>query len=117
MKIDSVPNKILSVLENESRLTINEIFERTKVPEHRKEYHRICIYRLLEAEKIAKDGKRAKEYLYSLKENVINQEKTTDNLVLLMIEAEIDSKEYGVDISEKEIQPSLKRLKESDKIG
>jgi len=53
----------------------------------------------------------------SLVDKPDNTEKTTDNLVLLMIEAEIDSKEYGIDISEKKIQLSLKRLRESDKIG
>ena len=119
MKNESIPSKVIDILTKESRLTINEIFEKSELPIERKEYLRLCVNRLSGAEnpKIAKDGKRAKEYLYSLKENVINQEKTTDNLVLLMIEAEIDSKEYGIDISEKEIQSSLKRLKESDKIG
>ena len=37
----------------------------------------------------------------ALTDNPVNIEKTTDNLVLLMIEAEIESKEYGIDISEK----------------
>lgn len=77
MKNESVPSKIIDVLENESRLTINEIFERTKVPEHRKGYHRLCIYRLLENKRIAKDGKSGKEYLYSL------TDRTTNNLELL----------------------------------
>ncbi len=72
MRKDSVPQKILNVLKKESRLTINEIFKRTTVPEHRKKYHRICIYRLLEAGKIAKDGKSGSEYLYSLADRAIN---------------------------------------------
>jgi len=77
MKIDSVPNKILEILKKESRLTINEIFERTKVPEHRKEYHRLCVNRLTDKKAIAKDGKNGKEYLNSL------TDRTTNNIELL----------------------------------
>lgn len=72
MENKSIPKKIIGILSGENRLTINEIFEKSKLPIERKEYLRLCVNRLLRAKnpQIAKDGKRAKEYLYSLRENI-----------------------------------------------
>lgn len=39
-----------------------------------------------------------------------------DKLVLLMVKARINSSEFGIDIKESEIEPSINRLKESGKI-
>lgn len=75
MEIKSIPKLIIDILSKENRLTINEIFEKSKLPEERKEYLRLCVWRL-ETNKnprISKDGKKVREYLYSLKENAINE--------------------------------------------
>ena len=74
MKNESIPSKIIDILTKESRLTINEIFEKSDLEIERKEYIRLCVNRLSGAEnpKIVKNGKSGKEYLYSLKENAIN---------------------------------------------
>ncbi len=70
----SIPERIIEVLETESKLTIKEIFKRLNEPNNILEYVRICIYRLLKSKspKIVKDGKKGKEYLYSLEKNAIN---------------------------------------------
>lgn len=72
MENKSIPKLIIEILSGENRLTINEIFEKSELPIERKEYLRLCVNRLSGAKspQIAKDGKRAKEYLYSLKENI-----------------------------------------------
>lgn len=74
MKNESIPSKIIDILTEQSRLTINEIFEKSELPIEKKGYLRLCVNRLSGAKnpKIAKDGKRAKEYLYSLKNEVTN---------------------------------------------
>jgi len=72
----SIPTRIIEVLETESKLTIKEIFERLNEPNNILEYVRICIYRLLKSKspRIVKDGKKGKEYLYSLRENANSPE-------------------------------------------
>ena len=44
-------------------------------------------------------------------------EQIADNLVNLMVKARLNSADYDVNISEKEISPSIKRLRESGKLG
>jgi len=85
MKNKSIPSKIMKILTKESRLTINEIFEKSELPIERKEYVRCCANRLLEAKRIAKDGKNGKEYLYSLKDNVINKFELLKRLHSVMV--------------------------------
>lgn len=55
-------------------------------PNDRIEYVRICIYRLLKSKspKIVKDGKKGKEYLYSLKENAETSDILLDQLYEIM---------------------------------
>jgi len=67
----SIPERIIEVLESESKLTIKDISERLNEPNDKLEYVRICVYRLLKSKspRIVKDGKKGKEYLYSLREN------------------------------------------------
>ena len=73
MEIESIPKLIIDILSKENRLTINEIFEKSRLPTERKEYLRLCVNRLSESKRIAKDGKRVREYLYQLKQNAINE--------------------------------------------
>jgi len=119
----TIKERIIEVLKHfEVGLTYNNLLEQYKVEygeeliwgyEHIK---RLREKNIIESYKSQNTKGKALTYrLIATEES--DSEKTTDNLVLLMIEAEIDSKEYGIDISEKEIQSSLKRLKESDKIG
>lgn len=116
----SIPERIIEVLETESKLTIKDISERLNESNDKLEYVRICIYRLLKSKspRIVKDGKKGKEYLYSLKENaeITIDNELTDKLVLLMIEAEINSEKYGINITENEIDLSIKRLQERGRI-
>ena len=102
MKNDSVPDKILNVLKKESRLTIKQIFTRTGVPEHRKEYHRLCIYRLLERELILKDGKVGNEYLYSLKKDAIAYNNPLYRTIIRKMIPEFIDKEISLDTTTRE---------------
>ena len=87
MENKSIPSKIIDVLTKKDRLTINQIFDKIfdKSELDKKEYLRCCINRLSADKrkdkdgnivklnpKIAKDGKIANEYLYSLKNKVTN---------------------------------------------
>jgi len=115
LEIESIPKLIIDILSKESRLTINEIFEKLELPKERKEYLRLCVNRLSADKrkdkdgnivkvnpKIAKDGKREKEYLYSLKNDVIDFKTITKGF-----------KEYNelfMDIS-KEKELSIAKLK------
>lgn len=108
----SIPERIIEVLETESKLTIKEIFERLNESIDKLEYVRICIYRLLKSKspKIVKDGKKGKEYLYSLKENAETSDILLDGLYEIMdgkMEFKKDlnkSEENLIDIIEKRRQ-------------
>lgn len=93
MKKESIPSKIIDILTKESRLTINEIFDKSEIAIERKEYLRCCVNRLSKAEKIAKDGKNGKEYLYSLINNIKELE---DTLILKKMIPEFIN--YGVNL-------------------
>ena len=77
-------------------------------PNDKLEYIRICIYRLLKSKspKIVKDGKKGKEYLYSLKENAETLDILLDELYDIMIKY----------MKPKEVLPKEK-LEFIDKIG
>lgn len=45
------------------------------------------------------------------------KEEAFDNLVLLMVKAGVNSEKLGIDITEEQIEPSIKRLTESGKLG
>lgn len=98
----SIPERIIEVLETESKLTIKEIFERLNEPNDKLEYVRICIYRLLKSKspKIVKDGKKGKEYLYSLRENA---EITLDTKIIKKMIPPFIENEIEIDIEQKEV--------------
>ncbi len=118
MEIKTIPEIVLEILSKKSRLTANQIFEESKLPEDKKQQLRLTLVRLEKhiSQKIVKDGMKGKQFLYSLKENAIDKEELIDNLVDLMIKTEANSDKYGIDITEKQIEPSIKRLTESGRI-
>jgi len=71
-----------------------------KVPKSKKDYYKQKFYAILNGND---NGKANSDLL--------------DKLVLLMVEAGISSEEYGIEINESDIEPSIKRLTESGKLG
>ena len=71
-----------------------------KVPESKKDFYKQKFYSILKGNE---NGNANSDLL--------------DKLVLLMVKAGITSEEHGIDINESDIEPSIKRLMESGKIG
>lgn len=102
MKNESIPSKIIDILTEQSRLTINEIFEKSELPIEKKGYLRLCVNRLSGAKnpKIAKDGKNGKEYLYSLIERTTNSLELLKQLHTVMV----NRMDFTETLNEKEIK-------------
>jgi len=69
------------------------------------------------------EDRKGKIVAYKLTEKALNQEPDhsditlTDKVVEVLVKSGAKSEDYGVEISEKEIMPSIKRLMESGRIG
>lgn len=114
--------KILEVLKGE-KLSIEDI--RRKIQEKyqidtTEAIIRTCIWRLKNKEHypIERCGTINRYKVYELKSNISNENsQLTENLILLMIKAGITSEDYGIEITESEIQSYIDKLMESGKIG
>jgi len=106
--------KILELLK-QNELTIKEISDKSEFNENE---IRVYIHRLKDDGLIREIGKKNRYIIYAAieKENIENHD-LIDKLVLLMVKAGINSKDYGIDIKESEIQFNINRLMESGKIG
>lgn len=112
--------------ENELGLKYN-----TLLTEYKEKYNKELENGYIYLQRLKKDGlvktyipedRKGKIIAYKLttkafETNNVESDDLNDKLVLLMIKARINSEIYGIDIREKEIESSLKRLKESGKIG
>lgn len=107
--------KILKML-SEKELTVKEIAEDLDLKENAVNVY-IC--RLRNDNLIKKVGNKNRYNIYT---SIKTEQKQVDNelvdkLVLLMVEAEINSEMYGIDIKEIEIESNIKRLKERGLLG
>ena len=103
--------RILEILDGKE-LTVRDIAVELGITENAVNVY-ICRLR----DKIELIDKKGRYIVYTAKK----QQKTTNNelidkLVLLMIEAKINSEKYGINITESEIDLSIKRLQERGKI-
>ena len=108
--------KILELLK-QNELTIKEISDKSEFNENEV---RVYVHRLKEDGLIREIGKKNRYIIYAAIEKENNDSHyygLIDKLVLLMVKAGINSKDYGIDIKESEIQFNIKRLMESGKIG
>jgi len=123
--------KILELIKEFDGLTYAKIIdlynERYKPSSITKETGYVFLSRLRESGLVKSEGKddvKGKLFIYKPTPKALNQKiepqqnsELIDKLVLLMIKIRVNSEMYGINISEKEIQPSIKRLRGSDKIG
>jgi hypothetical protein len=123
--------KILELIKEFDGLTYAKIIDlynkRYKPSSITKESGYVFLSRLRESGLVKSEGKddvKGKLFIYEPTLKALNQKiepqqnsELIDKLVLLMIKIRVNSEMYGINISEKEIQPSIKRLRGSDKIG
>ena len=70
--------------------------------------------KLTEEENAVWDSKKIHDFLEG---NINQNNELVDKLVLLMIKANINSENYGIEITEGEIQSNIQRLQEENKLG
>ena len=112
-----MPNKekILEILKG-NRLTVKDIAQKLNLKENAVNVY-IC--RLRKDKLIKKISKDSRYNIYTSieKEQIQLDNELVDKLVLLMIEAKINSEMYGIDIKENEIESNIKRLRERGLLG
>jgi len=113
--------KIYQLLQKEP-LTSIEIAERLEISEDSQknvQYIRMYIQRLKNDGLIESKEKKGRHQIYTIleKERDLQKIELMDKLILLMVKAGINSDKYGIAIEEAEIEPNIKRLMESGKLG
>ncbi|KKN51809.1 hypothetical protein LCGC14_0619090 [marine sediment metagenome] len=115
----TIREEIIDYLEDHDRKTIKEIATAKNIGEAKirtKIYE--TPYGLLAKGIVVKVSHEKRTGYFSLKENAkAPNEELIDNLVELMVKSGVISEDYGIDISEKQIEPNIKRLTESGRIG
>ena len=107
--------KILEMLKD-NELTVKEIGDKMNLKENA---INVYICRLRDKNLIKKVGNKNRYNIYTSIKTEQKQvdNKLVDNLVLLMVKANINSEIYGIDIKESEIESNIKRLREGGLLG
>ncbi len=107
--------KILELLKEEV-LTTKEISNHLNYQEGE---IRVYINRLKKNGLIIEVGRKERYIMYSANKKALERKRKDliDKLVYLMIKIGINSTDFDIEITEKEIKPSIKRLRRKGKIG